>query len=789
MAVGLNVVEPERYTRSDLRELRLGGLPLLLAIFYVATVGFALLPLAQSLADRFWVPVVSPLVALGIFFVSQRQAWLAGVVLIITLIVSWVAALLLLPGEATALLAIIVIGAASALFGPRATFVGAALCTVALVVVGHVGQLNTATTDATVLISWVVASLFWFAARPSDRTLEWAWASYADARDKHDQLRRHQGELHRVLKSLDVAYRRLEHLNDELNRARQDAEKARRLKGEFAMSISHELRTPLNLILGFSEMMVATPVAYGNVRLPPAYQADIDAIYRNAQHLAGLIDDVLDLSQIEAGRMGLARERADLSRIIGEATQAVAARFANLGLAVELPKPVELPPVSADRTRIRQVLINLLNNATRFTDRGGVRITVEHRGHDVVISVADTGVGIAPADLPHVFDEFFQANSALQRRAGGSGLGLTISKRIVELHGGTMWVESADGAGATFSFTLPLAANVVIGGVGAEWEIWDRVSRDRSPPAPVLVVRSDDEMTRRTFTRYFDDYRLRLLPADGTSSGEDAEEDAPKGTIVTASSPSECWQELCRAGDGESDQPVAVVAVSSVRSRAAELGVIEYLSKPITRQQVEQVLRRFGRTVRTILVVDDNADMVRLLARTIRQASRRCQVWQATTGREALAILSEHQPDAILLDLLMPDIDGYAVLARMRADERLRSVPVVAMSGGGIGTEAMTIDLIGITRLGGLSVDETMKCLKGCFDALRSVSPRGEQAPRGERDGLPASPADPRPRGSARAPLPAAPSTPAPECRASPDDSSGAEAFPSRSEVSSSHRE
>jgi hypothetical protein len=158
MAASRTIVEQERYTRSDLRELRLGGLPFLLAVFYVATVGFALLPLAPSLTDRFWVPVVSPLIALGIFFVSQRRAWLAGALLLITLFICWVVALRLFPSEATALLAIIVIGTASALFGPRAAFIGAALATLALVVVGGVGQLAALTTDETILTRLVAGS-------------------------------------------------------------------------------------------------------------------------------------------------------------------------------------------------------------------------------------------------------------------------------------------------------------------------------------------------------------------------------------------------------------------------------------------------------------------------------------------------------------------------------------------------------------------------------------------------------------------------------------------------------
>src|SRR5262249_28592456 len=158
------------------------------------------------------------------------------------------------------------------------------------------GRLSPDMALGSAIVIWVGACVWWLHSRPMQVSLGWAWRSYVDARDTRDQLRQRQGELSQALTSLDLAYRRLEHLNDELNRARRASEEARRLKCEFAANISHELRTPLNLILGFSEMMVATPHVYGDWQLPPVYQADIDAIYRNAQHLSGLIDDVLDLS-------------------------------------------------------------------------------------------------------------------------------------------------------------------------------------------------------------------------------------------------------------------------------------------------------------------------------------------------------------------------------------------------------------------------------------------------------------------------------------------------------------
>ena len=724
--MGIEAEHEDKYTQSDLRKLRLDGLPLLLAGQYVLMVAFAALPFGDTLPDRYWVAIVSPIVAFGIYALHQRFSSAAAALTVLTLMAFWAAALWYFSNETVVLLGVLVVGVASTMFGPRGAVMTAVILSGVLAFVGSRVGISVVLWVGGVVNIWFGVFLFWLSARPSDMTLEWAWASYADARQTQDELRRHQGELNRVLKTLDLAYRRLEHLNDELNQARHAAERAHRLKSEFAVSISHELRTPLNLILGFSEMMVATPHAYGSVRLPPPYQADVDAIFRNAQHLAGLIDDVLDLSQLEAGRPGLSREWSNLAQVADEAVSAVEARLSNSGLSLTVDFPDDLPPVLIDRTRIRQILINLLNNAARFTDAGGAQVHALRGDHEVVVSVTDTGIGISADDVAHVFDEFYQSNGNLQRRAGGSGVGLTISKRLVELHGGAMWVESVVGQGSTFSFSLPLVDNVVTGGLAGDWEMWDRVVKERPTEDPVLGLLTDDPSIARTFRRYLDGYRI--VPIQNIDEVRKVTEDSTvQGVVFATESASECWQRLCRVGDSGTHLPIAAVTFSSARSRATDLGVRDYLSKPITRTQIEQTLKRLGKSVRTILVVDDNADMVHLLGQMIRRYDRRLRVLQATAGREALVIMAECQPDLILLDLLMPDIDGYGVLTAMRADERLRDIPVVAVSGGTATAEASTIGIIGIARPDGFSTDETLRCLRGCFDALRA-EPGGHNA-------------------------------------------------------------
>src|SRR5262249_22616907 len=227
-----------------------------------------------------------------------------------------------------------------------------------------------------------------------------------------DDLRDREAELSRVAKSLREACIRLEEMNAELERAQRAAEDARRLKSEFAATISHELRTPLNLIIGFSEMMMNAPVAYAGQRLPESYRRDLEAIYRNAGQISRLIDDVLDLSQIDAQRMALERSNVSLRQIVDEATSTVALLLEHLGLCLTVHVSPDLPALYVDPTRIRQILINFLNNAARFTDRGGITVRATADEYEVVVAVTDTGVGIPPEDLPYVFEEFHQVGDS-----------------------------------------------------------------------------------------------------------------------------------------------------------------------------------------------------------------------------------------------------------------------------------------------------------------------------------------------------------------------------------------
>src|SRR5258708_4116733 len=271
--------------------------------------------------------------------------------------------------------------------------------------------------------------------------LEMAWGYQNYAMQQMLEAREHRANLMQTTKALNEAHQDLERTNTQLYHAREAAEVARRLKAQFAANVSHELRTPINLIVGFTETIVVSPEAYG-VPLPPVYWADMNTIYRSAKHLQSLINDVLDVSQIEAGQMAVVKEDINPLQVILEALSLARDLIESKGLAFNVQVPDSLPTMLLDRTRIRQVLLNLLSNASRFTDRGSITVSASLEVRQLRIEVSDTGIGIPAKDLNRVFEEFHQVEASLSRRQGGSGLGLTLCKQFVELHGGRIWARS-----------------------------------------------------------------------------------------------------------------------------------------------------------------------------------------------------------------------------------------------------------------------------------------------------------------------------------------------------------
>jgi len=623
------------------------------------------------------------------------------------------------PGLASYSLALVVTFSGM-LLSPAFAFL-VALTSVALVFA--MGSFSQSTPPMIMILLTAIAS--WFSQRNLYIALQWAWNSQAEAWQKMELARDRQAELQRTAKALDEASYRIRRGNVELAWAREAAEEARRLKQQFVQNVSHELRTPLNIIVGFSEMMAIAPESYGDGSLPPAFRGDINEIYRSARHLQGLIDDVLDLAQIEARRMGLMREKVDPAQLVVEAAETARSLVENRGLTLRVDIQPDLPLIYVDRVRTRQILLNLFNNAARFTERGSVTVSSSLVEGEVVISVADTGMGIAPEETSKVFDEFRQLDGSTTRRYGGTGLGLAISKEFVELHGGRMWVESRLGEGSTFSFTLPLAQ--------PDDDMTSSGQLIKSPPVSpyaepfkeraVLMVH-DDPIILRLFQRHLEGYRV-VGAQDHIEAHSLVTQERPCAAVVCLPFAGE-WTQFPRmefvSGYGV---PVIACPIPSGRHLADSLGVSDYLTKPIARERLLEAIHRWDGQVRRVLIIDDEPGMVRLLARMVRSASHAYQIGMACGGQEGLAMMREMRPDLVLLDLIMPPPDGFEVLERMRAEECWRHLPVIAVTARDLIVEDVSLSrgkLLGIWREGGFSTWQIVRGLQGLLDSLGPTS-------------------------------------------------------------------
>lgn len=609
----------------------------------------------------------------------------------------------------------VVVLVAGFLVGPGYGAALAALGTVALAdVFGQLG-LQAGVRLSMVIFIWTAAGFSWLSLRPLLIALMWSWRNYLDVRSMNGLLKERQGELNRTLKSLNETLDRLDAMNHELERARRAANQARQLKSEFAVNVSHELRTPLNLIIGFSEMMVTSPQSYGGKPLPATYRDDAIAVYRNARHLSDLVDDILDLGQIEAGRMALHREYVSLAATVDEAIDTVRVLYVQKSVALNTTVPPDLPPVFADRTRLRQIVINLLGNAARFVECGSVTVAANIVEHDVIVSVSDTGVGIAPGDLPHVFDEFWQSSGP--RRAGGSGVGLAVCRRFVEMHGGSIWVESEPMKGTTFTFSIPLLTNLPDMPPLRPWETWARTVPANAERRPIAIV-SEDRDTVHLIERYFDENSI--IPLNSVTALSVYPARARLSGVVVVGPDSFVAHRLGLAARiyAPGIPVIACGLLNTAQSVAERLGVADYMVKPISRERVRAILDHLGRTVRRILVVDDDEDAARLLARVIRSFSRRYRVTTVSSGSQALRLIEDEQPDALFLDLVMPEIDGYALIDAIRNAPNLGHIAIVIVTAQTLSAHPLSSD--GVVMLGptGMSITTLAECLHHGFSLL-----------------------------------------------------------------------
>ncbi|MFN8469021.1 MAG: HAMP domain-containing sensor histidine kinase [Caldilineaceae bacterium] len=396
-----------------------------------------------------------------------------------------------------------------------------------------------------------------------------------------DEARSQRLELKQVEEDLLQATREQARLLERLKAMNQIAEEARQSKQEFIAKVSHELRTPLNMIIAYSELITQSPKLYGG-RVPPALLADMAVILRNSQHLSKLVDDVLDLSQIDAGRMALSKSWVDLRAIAAEAAEAVRPLFQTKGLYLQVDAPAALPQVYCDPTRIRQVMMNLLSNAGRFTDEGGVHVRISATEDQLEFSVQDSGPGIDPRDQEHLFEPFQQIDASIRRSHGGSGLGLNISKQFVEMHEGRIWLQSRPGEGTTFFVSLPLAPAPIDQfepPAARRWvhsyDTYVPRTRPRAAPVPEVnvryVVMENGHTLERLLTRYMANVEAVRVQSIDEALRVLSESPARAFVVSSALLPQHSWPDA-PWGKLPYDTPLLVCWLPSDAATEARLG-------------------------------------------------------------------------------------------------------------------------------------------------------------------------------------------------------------------------
>jgi PAS domain S-box-containing protein len=474
-----------------------------------------------------------------------------------------------------------------------------------------------------------------------------------------------------------VALMGMYHDISELLEARREAEGANRAKSQFLANMSHELRTPLNAIIGYSEMLQEE----AEDRDQPDFVADLQKIHVAGRHLLTLINDVLDLSKIEAGKMEFTPETFDVCEAVEAVVMTVRPLVEKNHNRLDVRIDAGAGSMHADLTRVRQILLNLLSNAGKFTENGVISLDVRREGageeQRVLLRITDTGIGMTPEELSRLFQAFSQADATTARRYGGTGLGLAISRQICQRMGGDIAAESSRGRGSTFTVSLPASpvrpAQLDLAG-------------DSFAPAgaPTVLVIDDDDSARALLRRHLTRAGYRVdEAADGRTGIARARAFRPDMITLDVVMPGmDGWAVLdaLKSEPGLADIPVVMATILDEERMGFALGASEYLTKPIERARLLATLDRFAtRAAGTrVLVIEDDEPTRTMLRRTLARAG--WKVAEAENGRVGLERMRREPPMLVLLDLMMPEMDGFEFLEAIRAEPAWRSIPVIVIT-------------------------------------------------------------------------------------------------------------
>ncbi|MCL4297570.1 MAG: hybrid sensor histidine kinase/response regulator [Anaerolineae bacterium] len=740
-----STVEPELFISPKLilSGFVFFGLTLILSSDYLA-----------SSTDRFkavGLGVLIQIVVLVTWKFSER--WLKGVqwFMIGTSVGVVLAGLVWLDSPVFMALLVIPVAVAAILGGLSAVNITAGAESVLLLIGWQMALLQLDSGSLVLLLAaiWMIVGVIWAIYHPLYEITHWSWINYRQARDLLEEVRDQKMELEQALDDLAHAYRELDLLNERVTAMRLVAEEAQAAKTVFVAKVSHEFRTPLNMIIGLTDVLMYKPEVYGDT-LSPALLEDLTIVHRNCEYLSKIVNDILDLSQTEIGRLTLRQEWTNLAEAVDNALITVQPLLAKKQLGLQVSFPADLPPVYCDRTRISQVLLNLVSNAARFTDQGGITISAQPQGQHIIISVTDTGPGVSPEDTERIFEPFCQGSGNPWRDQKGSGLGLSISRQFVELHGGQMWLESPPsispavakgrkgkgGPGTTFSFTLPISPLVspsvsAARWINPDWAWHERTSKSRLPQLPYKqrVLICDNTGDLYEFLSHYAN-EVEFIKTDTLEQAiREAHAVPAHALVVNAAANHNSGPLVEQARLDLPDTPIIIGAFPTHTKRIVEAGAINYLTKPILRVDLEKAIHALGQPIQRVLIADDDPDLRQLLDRMLLIYDNGLEVLTASNGQEALAQLQRNKPDLMLLDIAMHGMDGWQTLEQKKQDASIRDIPTIVISAQDPASQPLASQIFSAAMGPGIPADKFLRCSLAFSAILLELEGEPQPAP------------------------------------------------------------